>query len=438
MKKAMVFGAGLSGRGAEKLLLKDGYSVLMVDDKESGCLSSSKAQELLDGVDLFIKSPGIPYVPLVQKALEKDIPVINEIELAYRYKTKHGIRSTIIAVTGTNGKTTVTTKIAELLQTAGYNVACAGNVGASWAELLTEDRSPDYTVLELSSFQLENIRTFRADIAMIINLTPDHLERYGNVSEYYETKFRVTNAQRREDLFLLNLDSPEILKIFAEKGPVESGVLSLSRKDPQADYHVEDGLLRTGDEIIFDCGRLALKGEHNLENALFIAATAKTLGVKNEIIADFLYHTGNVEHRMEVFYRYGKITFINDSKGTNIEASRFAIEACPGCVLICGGHDKKLDWAPLADLIKARVKTVYLIGENADILRALLLRKGYGEERIHSLHTLRESLRHLRERCVSDRKQTVLLSPATSSYDQFTNFEERGRRFKELVQEIFR
>jgi UDP-N-acetylmuramoylalanine--D-glutamate ligase len=438
MKKAMVFGSGLSGKGSMRLLEKIGYDVIMVDDKDGVSIKSSDAMTMLDDVDIFIKSPGIPYVDLIKKAIEKKIDVLNEIEIAYRYMKENNIKSKIIAVTGTNGKTTVTTKITELLKFSGFKAEYSGNIGVSFADLILNENGLDYIVLELSSFQLENIDTFKADIAMIINLTPDHLERYKNLEEYYLTKFKVCNLQDKETIFILNKDSYEINELLNNKIALKSKIITISKEETSADYYVYDNKIKNSNGIeILKCDKLTLKGKHNLENMLFVVAVAKILNIENEKIRDFLYSTKTIEHRMENFHKFGNITFINDSKGTNIEASKYAIEAFPDCILICGGYDKKLDWIPLVQLIRRYTKKVFLIGQIAQILKNLLLEIGYDRNNIFTLNDIEHSLEYMKAHMDKNLEQVVLLSPSTSSYDQFSDFEMRGKIFKNLVKNIF-
>ena len=199
MKKVMIFGDGISGKGAKRLLEKKGYEVILVDDKTG--VSSEEAVKLLDSIELFIKSPGTPYNFLLDEVRKNKIEIIDEIELAYRYMKSEKMTAKIVAVTGSNGKTTVTTKITELLNKAGYKAKHAGNIGNSFAELLLDNNDLEYVVLELSSFQLENIKYFKADISIVINLSPDHLNRYDSVDDYYNTKFNITNNQGEADVF---------------------------------------------------------------------------------------------------------------------------------------------------------------------------------------------------------------------------------------------
>ena len=437
MKKAMVFGAGLSGQGAIDLLKKSNYDIILVDDNSG--ISSKKAIDFLDDVNLFVKSPGISYNSLVLAAKDKNIPILNEIQLAYDYMKVNNYSTKIIAITGTNGKTTVTTKITELLTYAGFRAKFAGNIGVSLGALILEDKNLDYIVLELSSFQLENLTDFKADIALIVNLTPDHLERYSSLDEYYLTKFNICKNQDKNDIFILNKNSKEIENIVRKYSlQFNSQIFTVSKFSDNSNISVSNDFIRYNDEDVLSCKKVTLKGEHNLENILFIVAVAKLLDLSDENIQDFLYTTDNIEHRMENFYQYKNITFVNDSKGTNIDSSKYAIEAFKNCILICGGHDKKSDWNVLADIItKNNLKEVYLIGEISDLLKKFLLKNDFPAEKIHSLENIEKSLLYIKSHINPYEEQVVLLSPATSSYDQFKNFVERGNIFKDLVKKIF-
>lgn len=434
MKKAMVFGAGISGKGAKMLLESMGYTVLLVDDRIG--MSSSEGMEHLSEIEIFIKSPGTPYTDLVKRAKELEIEVMDEIELGYRYMKSMQMPTKIIAITGTNGKTTTTTKIKELLEFAGKKVKCAGNVGYSYAETLLENRDLEYIVLELSSYQLENVKEFKADIAMVINLAPDHLDRYAKVEDYYDAKFNIANNQREEDSFILNLACPESLK-RADKITGTIYRVALDKRAENQNVHVANGDLYFQGEKILEAEKLSLKGKHNLENTLFIVTTGKILGLSSETIEKFLYNTESLEHRMEGFFNYGKVSFVNDSKGTNIESTKFAVEAYKNPILICGGVDKKLDLNPLIDLIISNVKEVYLIGEIRGKIEGMLLARGYSEKRIYNCETIENAVKILKDKLNRDTEDVVLLSPTTASFDQFKNYVERGRRFKQIVLENF-
>lgn len=431
MRKAIVFGAGISGIGAKKLLEFLNYEVILVDDKLG--VTSEEGIQLLNDIEIFIKSPGVPYNELVLEAKKNQIKIIDEIELCYEYMVQYNIELKIIAVTGTNGKTTTTTKITELLQYSGYKADYAGNIGKSFAELLLEKKDLDYIVLELSSFQLENLVEFKPYISMVINLTPDHLIRYNSVDEYYDTKFNICKNQGENEYFILNSDCEEIIKRL-KLVPGNKVVVSQQEKK---DCYIEDGKMFWKGEEVLEVDKLSLKGKHNLENMLFIVSTGKICGLENDKIREFLYSTKTLEHRMEDFYSYGNMEFINDSKGTNIDSTTYAVEAYKGCILICGGYDKKLDWTPLVNLIKEHTSYVYLIGDIADELNKRLIEVGYNRENMFLLRELKICLEDIKERFSKEEERVVLFSPATSSYDQFKNFEHRGKVFKELVREIF-
>lgn len=435
MKKAMVFGAGVSGVGAEKTLQTMGYEVILVDDKCA--MKSEEGIKLLDDIDIFIKSPGVPYTELVKKAKEKDIEVIDDVELGYRYKRDNKISGKIIAITGTNGKTTTTTKICELLNYVGYTAKVCGNIGFSFSQTIVNNPKLDFYVVELSSYQLENLKDFKADISMVINLTPDHLTRYKNLDEYYTTKFNIGMNQGENDYFILNNNCEESLKrvdlIRGRKFFV--GVEKISEGQ---EAWCENGKLYYKGEEVLENDLASLKGRHNLENMLFIITTGKLLGLSTEKIRKFLYNTNSLEHRMEDFYKYGEILFINDSKGTNIDSTKYAIEAYKNPILICGGSDKKLDLAPFAKLIFENAKEVYLIGEIANKIQDELEKINFPSERIFNLKTLENVISTLKNKMDKKEKNIVLFSPGTASFDQFKNFEERGRIFKELVKKYFK
>ena len=428
----MILGMGVSGKGAKILLEKEGYTVIAVDDNLA--MTSQEAMKYIDEIEVFIKSPGVPYTDLVKAVQERGIKIQDEIEIAYQYMIKYNRKMTIVAVTGTNGKTTTTSKIAELLNFAGKKAVAAGNIGRSFVDVLLSEEKYEYAVLELSSYQLENVYEFTPYISLVTNLTPDHLTRYENLKEYYDTKFHICQNQQEENsFFLYNIDHEELRK---RESMMKGKKLSLS-KEQKADICVQEGkILFEGEEII-EVSDLSLKGSHNLENSLFIVAVGKLLGIDSKVIRDFLKNTEPLEHRMERCFQYGKMQFINDSKGTNIDSAKFALEAYPGCILICGGFDKKVDLNPLADIIIKQVKEVYLIGVIADKIRELLLERKYPQERIHSLETIENSLMDMKKRFSKEDEELILLSPATSSFDQFKSFEHRGQVFKELVYKIF-
>ena len=441
MKNAIVFGAGLSGNGAKELLGKNGYNVFLVDDKTG--IKSEEGIRLIDKheIEFIVKSPGIPWdVELLKKADSLNINIISEIDLAYRYMDK---KTKIISITGTNGKTTTATKIYELLKTAGFNAELAGNAGFSFAKLVSDGKEPDYVVLELSSYQLENDPEIHSYIAGIINLTPDHLTRYNSLDDYYKTKFNIFDHQNENDYALINLDDKEILRIISENKEIDdkikAGRIFLSGEE-KADVFQKDGIIYITDnksqEIpLMKTSELSLKGKHNLENILFIISVGMILNVDLEIIRSFLSSTKPLEHRLENFFEKGKTVFINDSKGTNSESTIKAIEAFDkSTVLICGGYDKQASNKDLISKITEKVEFVYLIGQTSDILEKELKDQKY--TRYKNLKTLENVLNDIKDNLDFSKEQVVLFSPATSSFDQFKNFEDRGRIFKELTNQI--
>lgn len=453
MEKAVVFGAGLSGLGAKELLEKKGYEVYLVDDKNG--MPSSEAMELLDKekIEFIVKSPGIPWkVELLVKAKDKNIKIISEIDLAYKYMDKN---IKVISFTGTNGKTTTATKMYELLEYAGKKARLAGNAGFSFAKLVADEEDLEYIVLELSSYQLENNPQIHSYIAGIINLTPDHLARYDSVEDYYITKFNIFSRQTEQDFALINLDDEVFKKLYDEKElwkNIKSEKIYLS-KEKKGNVFVMDGIVYTmknlekkADEVknediheyaeaLIPVRELSLKGSHNLENMLFLIGSAKILGIPDEKTAEFLKTTKALEHRLENFFIKGKTVFINDSKGTNVESTLKAIDSFDNSIiLILGGDDKKISNRELVERIKERVDSVYLIGDNAPLLIKDMEEVGYKNYR--NMETLENIFDYFKKNMDFSKEQTVLFSPATSSFCQFKNFEHRGNVFKELTVKV--
>ena len=431
MKKAMIYGLGISGTGAKKLLEKEGYETIVVDDKKA--MTSEEALNHLDGLEFFIKSPGIPYNDFVKEVQKRGIKILDEIEIAYNYMIEKGLKTKIIAITGTNGKSTTTAKISDMLNYAGYKTAYAGNIGRSLSEVLLKEKDLDFISLELSSFQLENIENFKPYISMIINMGPDHIERYKSFDEYYDTKLNIAKNQDKDCYFIENIDDVEIEKRASQ---VKANRISVS-KNQEAKVYVKDDKIYAGTDFIIEADKLSLKGIHNLENTLFMVATAEILNIDREKLREFLMMATPLEHRTENFFNYGKVKFINDSKATNVDSTKFAIDAYKNSILICGGYDKGVDLAPLAKMIKENIKEVYLIGLIANKIEKELKAVGYEDSKIHKLENLENSLLDMKKRFTEADEEVILLSPATSSYDQFNSFEHRGKVFKELVLKIF-
>ncbi len=454
-KKGIVFGAGLSGLGAKELLEKNEYEVYLIDDKVA--MPSEEGIRLLNEgeIEFVVKSPGIPWkAELLKIAKEKNVKVISEIDLAYKYVNKN---IKIISFTGTNGKTTTSTKMAELLNFAGFRAKLAGNAGFSFAKLVADEEELDYIVLELSSYQLENNPQIHSNIAGIINLTPDHLTRYNSVEDYYITKFAIFDKQTENDFALINLDDEIFAKLYERselKKKIKAQKIYLSTKAKGNVFVYENNIRIMKDlskrvdeipnfdekideisEILLKTEELSLKGRHNLENMLFLISSAKILNVENEKLVKFLKSTTALEHRLENFFVKENTTFINDSKGTNVESTLKAIDSFNNSIImILGGDDKKIDNMPLIERVKEKVDFVYLIGDNAQILIDDMEKVGY--KNYKNLETVENVLNYLKEKVDFSKDQTVLFSPATSSFCQFKSFEHRGKVFKELTEKI--
>lgn len=453
MEKALVFGAGLSGLGAKELLEKKGYEVYLIDDKVAK--TSKEGIEILNNekIEFIVKSPGIPWkAELLQVAKEKNVQVISEIDLAYKYMDKN---IKVFSITGTNGKTTTATKIYELLDFAGYKARLAGNAGFSFAKLVADEEPLEYVVLELSSYQLENNPQIHSNIAGIINLTPDHLTRYKTVEDYYITKFNIFSKQTEDDFALINLDDPVFLGL-AEREEIKSLMKAKNvylSKEKKGNIFVYNGEIRIMNDLadraenlsesgILEKSRflikvedLALKGVHNLENMLFLIGVAAIVKVPDEKVVEFLSSTKALEHRLENFFVKGNTTFINDSKGTNVESTLKAIDSFNNeIIMILGGDDKKIDNTELVKRIAEKVERVYLIGDNAPLLIDDMEKINY--KNYKNLETLENVLNYIKENENFEKDQTILFSPATSSFCQFRSFEHRGKVFKELTVKI--
>jgi len=347
--------------------------------------------------------------------------------------------------------------MAELLNFAGFRARLAGNAGFSFAKLVADEEELDYVVLELSSYQLENNPQIHSNIAGIINLTPDHLTRYNSVEDYYITKFAIFDKQTEDDFALINLDDKvfdELYKRSEINERVKAQKVYLSTQAKGTIFVYENNIRIMKDlnsrideiqnfeekidevsEILMKTDELSLKGKHNLENMLFLISSAKILNVENEKLVEFLKSTTALEHRLENFFVKGNTTFINDSKGTNVESTLKAIDSFNNAIImILGGDDKKIDNMPLIKRVKEKVDFVYLIGDNAQILIDDMEKVGY--KNYKNLETVENVLNYLKENVDFSKDQTVLFSPATSSFCQFKSFEHRGKVFKELTEKI--
>ncbi len=443
-KKIIILGAGESGAGSAVLAQKQGFDVFVSDNghikpEYREILDNHKIrweegkhdEEAILSADEVIKSPGIPdNAPLIVRLHEKGVPVISEIEFAGRYAD--GIK---ICVTGSNGKTTVTNLIYHILEKAGKNVAMTGNVGNSFARAVSEG-SHDYYVIELSSFQLDGMYEFRADIAILMNITPDHLDRYGyKLQNYIDSKFRITQNQNKSD-FLIFWEGDPIIKNELLKRKPEMTLLPFSDE-------IKEGMTAYIDnnELIVDypnktnlmtIHELALKGRHNTYNSMAAAIAGKVLNIRKEVIRESLADFQGVEHRLEPVITVCGINFINDSKATNVNSTWYALECMEDeIVWIVGGVDKGNDYSELFPLIKKKVRAIVCLGkDNRKIVEAFkdkvptIVETTSMEEAVRSSYYL------------AKKGETVLLSPACASFDLFKNYEDRGRQFKEAVRNL--
>ena len=443
-KRIVVLGGGESGCGAAVLAKVKGFDVFLSDkgkigDSYIGMLKEwdipfeqgQHTEELVLNADEVIKSPGIPSTaPMVQKIMEKGIHVISEIEFAGRYDTAKKI-----CITGSNGKTTTTSLIYYLLQQAGLNVGLGGNIGKSYAYQVATAKHDIY-VLEISSFQLDNMYDFKADIAIITNITPDHLDRYDHKMEnYVKAKFRITRNMDKDDCFIFCSDD-EITINHLNRIVMKARMLPFSQK-----HEVEQGAFIRDERMVVryndsECDmylqELALGGKHNIYNSMAAAIAGKVMDIDNEVIRKSLSSFQAVEHRLEKVLSIKDVLYINDSKATNVDAAWYALECQTRPVVwIVGGTDKGNDYAPLIPLAKEKVKAMICMGlDNKKFHESF---KGIVPQ-IHDVTSAKDAVQ-LASRLASP-GDVVLLSPCCASFDLFRNYEDRGRLFKEAVRNL--
>ncbi len=443
-RNMIILGAGESGVGAAILALKQGWNVFVSD---RGKIKANFADKLTDlgvdfeqemhsedrilAADLIVKSPGIPdTAPLILEARTKGIKVISEIEFAGYYNT-----AKTICITGSNGKTTTTMLTYHILKKAGINVGLAGNVGESFAKQVAQENF-DWYVLELSSFQLDGMYEFKADIAVLLNITPDHLDRYEyKMEKYAASKFRIAQNQTANDWFIYNYDDPiisDILKnttIKAQKAP-------FSLTEPQTVGGFIDSkqqiTININDQLTMSIHDLALKGKHNAQNSLASGIASRILEIRKESVRESLSDFVNVEHRLEFVAKVHGIEFINDSKATNINSTWFALESMEQpTVWIVGGVDKGNDYSELTELVRDKVKAIVCLGKDNEKIKAAFT--GIVPD-IYEASSAMEAVAYGYRLARKD--ETVLLSPACASFDLFENYEERGNEFKKAVRAL--
>lgn len=443
--RLVILGGGESGIGAAILGKKAGYEVFLSD---GGQLKASYKQELFDnGIEFeegqhtaekilsaseVMKSPGIPEKnEMVKQIRAKGIPVISEIELAYRFKGN----SKIVAITGSNGKSTTTALTYHICKTAGLDCAMVGNIGISFAKQVALDPKEIY-VVEVSSFQLDDIKEFRADIAMLLNITEDHLDRYNYQFEnYINSKFRIIENQTQHDYFIYCLDDEVIMQklplLTIHTNPLP---FSMKQEVKKGGYIKGDQMmLRIQEErVSMSIYDFALKGKHNNYNTMAAGIAAATLGIRKEKIREAVKNFHSLEHRMEFVAMVRGVEFINDSKATNVNSTWFALESMnKPTVLVLGGTDKGNDYGLIADLVKEKVKAIVCMGvDNKKIIEAfkdivpVIVETDSAKKAVNASFKLAE------------KGDVVLLSPACASFDLFKNYEDRGRQFKDAVKEL--
>ena len=439
-KRVLVVGLGRTGRDSARFLAQQGAHVLVSDLHPEAALRSEMTElsdpaieyrlgaeepDCLDGIDYVIPSPGVARENvLLQEASARRIPILSEIELAYRF-----IRAPVIAITGTNGKSTTTTLVGEMLTTAGKQVFVGGNLGVPFISAVSNDW--DWTVLEISSFQLEWVKQFRPRVGVLLNLSEDHLDRYASFAEYCAAKARIFAAQTSSDIAILNRDDAPVWEM---RNRFNSRVLSFGFAE------VGEGVFAAGDEIIwrdsgaeerFSLANVKLHGIHNLENMMAAVAATKAIGVAHDSIEMVLNRFPGLEHRLEFVRDKDGVAYYNDSKGTNVGAVVKSLESFSApVILLAGGVDKGGCYAPLERQVEKKVRRLVLFGAAKEIIARALggLTDTVIVEDLPA--AVADAAAHSRPGDV------VLLSPACSSFDQFKNYAERGRAFKTLVQNL--
>ena len=444
-KKIIILGAGESGVGAALLAKQKGYNVFVSDASAIKPIYQSELEanhipfesgthdvERILEADEVMKSPGIPEKSeLVKQIRAKGIPVISEIEFGYRYKGS----SKIIAITGSNGKTTTTSLLYHICKVAGQDAATVGNIGFSFARQIAQDPKALY-VIEVSSFQLDDIHSFRPDIAILLNITEDHLDRYNYQFEnYIKSKFRIIENQTEQDCFIYCIDDEVVVK-HLELLTTHTNLLPFSMKQElkKGGYiKNEQMMLKIQEErVTMSIYDFALKGKHNAYNTMAASIAASTLGIRKEKIREAVSNFHSLEHRMEFVATVKGVDFINDSKATNVNSTWYALESMQKpTILILGGVDKGNDYALVADLVKDKVKAIVCMGtDNAKLIE-------YFKDKVAQIIEVDSAKKAVNASFkLAEKGDVVLLSPACASFDLFKNYEDRGHQFKESVKEL--
>ncbi|MDC0249346.1 UDP-N-acetylmuramoyl-L-alanine--D-glutamate ligase [Flavobacteriales bacterium] len=438
VKRIVVIGAGISGVGAAVLAKKKGFEVFVSD---KGVITEGNKAVLLNNnieweegnhtlkkilsANEVIKSPGVSdKIDLIQQLIAKAVPVISEVEFAFRYT-----KAKIAAITGSNGKTTTALLLGHVLRSGGIDVLVAGNVGVSFA-LSISKRDYDYIVLELSSFQLDGIKSFRSDVAILLNVTADHLDRYDDKMENYAaSKFRITENQTMKDVLIYNADDPYLhaIKTKAKKLPI-----SLQKEEKEGAFNNNNEITINLNNKTMTIEQLALQGKHNIFNSMAAAMAARVFEVKDTIIRQAMIDFQNIEHRLEYVLTVHGIDFINDSKATNVNACWYALESMTKKVVwIVGGVDKGNDYTELLNVVPGKVKAIICLGENNENIINAFKEK---TDIIVQASSMKEAVKQ--SYTLANKKDVVLLSPACASFDLFENYEDRGLQFKKEVRNL--
>ena len=443
MKRIVILGAGESGAGAAVLAQKEGFDVFvsdmsaihsnykkLLDDHHIEWEEGQHTAEKILNADEIIKSPGIPKeAPMVQKLIQQGTPIISEIEFAGRYS-----QSKMVCITGSNGKTTTTSLIYHIFKTAGLDVGLAGNIGHSLALQVAE--SPhEYYVIELSSFQLDNMYQFKADVAILLNITPDNLDRYDNCFENYaEAKLRILQNQTQADSFIYWKDDPVISKELQKHAVHAKAYPFAEHKENGVVGYIEQEQYTLAYPSTFQMpqNELSLTGKHNLYNSLAAGLAANIVGIPHDIIRQGLSDFPGVEHRLEKVCKVNNVQYINDSKATNVDACWYALESMTTpTILILGGRDKGNDYKPLLPLVKERCVGLVYLGANNQKLHDNFDHLGLP---VRDTHSMSDCVKACFE--MAKPGETVLLSPCCASFDLFKNMEDRGEQFKTLVRNL--
>ena len=445
-KRVLVVGLGKSGIAAALFLKERGARVTVSDTRSAKALGEEIPRLLEAGImvesgghglltfrrqDLIVVSPGVPLeTPEVAQAAALDMPIIGELELASRF-----LSGQIVAITGSNGKTTTTTLIGQIFEDAGLPTKVGGNIGLPVIDLVSESTAETWNILEVSSFQLETAEQFHPKIALVLNITPDHLDRHKTFERYAAAKARITQRQGPEDFLILNAEDKET-QMVAAKTSAQIFWFSGVRRVKQGAFVYGESIFFLAQEggkpePILPIAEIALKGTHNIENVLAAVCAAKLAGISSESIRNTVAAFQAVEHRLELVRTVAGVEYYNDSKATNVDATMKAVASFPGGIhLILGGKDKNSDYTELIPLLRERVLTVYTIGSAAEKIKRELA----GVVKIKQAETLDKAVKEAA--AVAKPGEVVLLAPACSSFDQFESYEHRGRFFREQVQAL--